>query len=144
MNNTKEYTDFYIIYKKFKKSIQNKLNGMISRCENSSNKAYKYYGKRGIQVCSSWKDNPENFIGWCLENDYLPEKEIHRLNPHKDYEPQNCILCTQKEHLYYHRLLSKSKKELKQEEKEKREVKKILKILPPEMLVLLIKEFKTD
>ena len=108
------YNNFYSVYASFKKAIKAKLNNMRYRCENPQNLAYKYYGAKGIKVCSSWKNNAENFIGWCLENNYIPGKEIHRLNPHKDYEPENCVLCTKEEHIYYHQLINKNKKEFKE------------------------------
>jgi hypothetical protein len=35
--------------------------GMLQRCENPNNKAYKYYGGRGITVCKRWHDY-RNFL----------------------------------------------------------------------------------
>jgi len=124
----KNYYSFYKTYNYFKKKIKQKLNSMIARCENPKGHAYRYYGEKGIRVCPSWKNNPENFIGWCLENDYLPGKEIHRLNPHKNYDPENCILCTKKEHIYYHQLLIKSRKEFKESIRIHDEIEKLYEI----------------
>ena len=42
---------------------------MKQRCYNPNNKDYKYYGARGIRVCTRWLDSFENFlfdIFYCL------------------------------------------------------------------------------
>jgi len=108
---------FYETYNSYKEQIKQKLKGMRVRCENVTDPAYKYWGAKGIEVCSLWKNHPEVFICWCLENDYFPGKEIHRLNSHRNYEPDNCVLCTKEEHIRYHQLLAKSRKALEIEPK---------------------------
>jgi len=40
--------------------------GMLSRCYNHSDKAYKYEGARGIEVCKEWHDF-ETFNKWAIE-----------------------------------------------------------------------------
>ena len=121
------YNSFYQEYNYLKRVILNKLSGMLSRCENKNNNSYKYYGYLGIKVCSTWKNNPENFIGWCLDNNCRSGIDIHRLNPHKDYEPDNCILCNRKEHSEYHTNLNNIKKELKLSMKEYERIEKLWK-----------------
>jgi len=111
----KESSTFYKTYITYKNQIKQKLYGMRARCENITNEGYKYYGAKGIEVCASWKAYPEVFICWCIENNYTLGKEIHRLNPHRDYEPENCILCSKEDHTRYHQLLRKSIKEENEE-----------------------------
>lgn len=62
---------------------------MRERCNNSSCKAYKNYGQRGIKVCDEWKDY-ETFRTWAYENGYKEGLSIDRLYVDGDYEPQNC------------------------------------------------------
>jgi len=132
--------DFYYTYKIFTKRIKNKLNNMINRCENTQNHGYKYYGQRGIKVCSAWKDNPEHFIGWYLENNYILGLEIHRLNPHKNYEPDNCILCTKEDHIYYHQLIKKDRKKFNESLKVHHEVQKLFDFYSDSIVEISIKK----
>ena len=61
---------------------------MIDRCENPRQKAYRYYGARGIKVCERW----HKFEAFIEDMGRRPSKdlEIDRINPNGDYEPQNC------------------------------------------------------
>lgn len=68
---------FYIIW-----------SGIMSRCFNENNKAYKHYGGRGITVCEEWK-NLNNFIKWA-EATYVNNMTIDRENNNGNYEPNNC------------------------------------------------------
>ena len=63
---------------------------MISRCFFSSSKDYKNYGGRGITVCDEWKNNVTAFYEWAMENGYTDELTIDRIDPNKDYCPENC------------------------------------------------------
>ena len=60
---------------------------MIIRCTYKSHRHYKYYGGRGIKVCSRWllfqnflEDMGERPIGETLD----------RIDPNGNYEPRNC------------------------------------------------------
>lgn len=60
---------------------------MIQRCTNSKNRAYKWYGNRGILVCERWRKF-ENFLedmGFCPTG-----YSIERVNNDGNYEPENC------------------------------------------------------
>lgn len=70
--------------------------GMISRCTNSREKNFKYYGGRGITVCPEWKASFPKF----LENmgprpgaDY----SLERKKNDEDYCRENCKWATRQE-----------------------------------------------
>lgn len=80
-------------YKGFHKSrIYTIWKGMVDRCKNPQNKAYKDYGGRGIEVCKDWLGEQGffNFVKWSLENNYSKELTIDRINNDGNYEPSNC------------------------------------------------------
>lgn len=60
---------------------------MVARCTNPNNKAYGYYGGRGIAVCERWLDYT-NFLA-----DMGPRPEgasLDREDNDKGYSPDNC------------------------------------------------------
>ena len=69
------------------------LNMMRQRCENPKNKDFEYYGGRGISVCAAWKDY-QTFRDWALKSGYAPGLTIDRINPDRDYCPENCRWIT--------------------------------------------------
>jgi hypothetical protein len=70
--------------------------GMISRCEDAAEPAYKNYGGRGIAVCIEWHDYPP-FKAWALSHGYDEGLEIDRIENEGDYEPGNCRFVTRQE-----------------------------------------------
>lgn len=98
----------HLIYKKFKMPEENismtnhraypVLAGMIRRCENKKDQAYKYYGARGIKICDEWRNNPLSFFKWFDENynDELRQNTIDRIDVNGDYCPENCRLVDMK------------------------------------------------
>jgi len=63
--------------------------GMKQRCNNKSSSAYKYYGGRGIKVCSEWEDFIA-FKTWAENNGYKDFLSIDRIDPNRGYNPANC------------------------------------------------------
>ena len=70
---------------------------MKQRCCNPNNISYKYYGLKGIKVCSEWLDDFMNFYNWATENGYRDNLTIDRINADDDYKPSNCRWATCKE-----------------------------------------------
>ena len=70
--------------------LYNSWRGMKERCYNSNNKAFKYYGGKGIEVCTSWQPY-KGFKEWAILNGYEEGLTIDRLDSNKNYEPSNCV-----------------------------------------------------
>lgn len=63
---------------------------MKNRCYHKKSNRYKYYGARGIAVCSEWKDDFMNFYDWSMANGYADNLTIDRIDVNGNYEPNNC------------------------------------------------------
>ena len=63
---------------------------MKQRCYNPKSAGYKIYGKKGIKVCDSWKNNFFCFAIWAVLNGYKEDLSIDRINTLGNYEPSNC------------------------------------------------------
>lgn len=72
-------------------------NGMKSRCNNPNVPAYKFYGGRGITVCSEWLDSFPKFRDWALANGYRDDLTLDRKDTNGNYSPDNCRWSTKKE-----------------------------------------------
>lgn len=70
---------------------------MIQRCEDPNCTAWRYYGARGLSVCSEWRNNYVAFRDWALANGYRDDLTIDRIDNFKGYSPGNCRLATTKE-----------------------------------------------
>jgi len=71
---------------------------MNNRCNDSTRKDYKYYGKRKIKVCYRWSNkNPKGFENFYTDIGEIPfGLTLDRTNNGGDYSPENCRLTTMK------------------------------------------------
>jgi hypothetical protein len=69
--------------------------GMKDRCRNPHNKAYRFYGAKGIIVCDRWAE----FSNFLSDMGKRPSNKhsIDRIDSTGNYEPSNCRWATMKE-----------------------------------------------
>lgn len=83
------------------KTLRNIFKKMISRCYNESDKAYHWYGAKGIRICNEWLKNHSAFEKWALQNGYKKGLTIDRKNENEDYCPENCRWITLEDNAKY-------------------------------------------
>lgn len=72
--------------------------GIKTRCYNPRCRAFKNYGGKGVSIADIWKDDPQAFVTWCLENGWKPGLTIDRFpNDRGNYEPNNIRFVTKGE-----------------------------------------------
>ncbi len=81
----------------YKTRIYKTWQNMKSRCNNPNASKYYLYGGKGIKVCEEWENDFLSFYNWAMNNGYKEELTLDRINPDKDYCPENCKWATYKE-----------------------------------------------
>lgn len=77
-----------------KDSLYQHWQNMRSRCMQPSNKAYEYYGGRGITCCERW----DSFINFISDMGQKPDGMVlDRIDNDGPYCPENCKWSTPKE-----------------------------------------------
>lgn len=78
------------------KRLLNIWKNMIKRCDNGNRRDSKYYHDKGITVCEEWRDY-KKFEEWALNNGYVDNLTIDRIDENGNYEPSNCQWITLRE-----------------------------------------------
>lgn len=71
------------------KRLKSIWRNMKDRCEKQHYSAYKWYGARGITVCTNW-ENIDNFIEWAWLSGYQNHLTLDRIDNDSGYAPMNC------------------------------------------------------
>ena len=73
-----------------KKRLYSIWRNMLSRCYNPRSEHYKYYGGKGVSVCSEWKESFQAFYEWAISHGYKSSLTLNREDTNGNYAPSNC------------------------------------------------------
>ena len=94
------------------KRLKQIYSDMKTRCYNSNSRHFKWYGARGITICSEWLNSERTytngrgrpptkgwiaFESWARANGYSDDLTLDRIDVNKGYYPDNCRWTTMKE-----------------------------------------------
>jgi uncharacterized protein YerC len=77
-----------------KHKLYNLRYSIISRCYNAEPEEFSAYQGKGIKVCDEWINNPLSFYTWCIKAGWKIGLSIDRIDPTKNYCPENCQFIT--------------------------------------------------
>lgn len=68
---------------------------MLNHCYKETNRNYRFYGGKGIEVCEEWRKDFLTFRKWAYENGYREDNgmRIVREDKEKGYCPENCYIA---------------------------------------------------
>lgn len=84
------------MHKKSRTRMHHIWRQMKYRCNNEKCDAYKYYGAKGVTVCSEWESDFQTFYDWSIANGYNDYLTLDRIDGNGNYEPSNCRWVTMK------------------------------------------------
>jgi hypothetical protein len=67
--------------------------GMIQRCTNPKNRAYRWYGGKGIEVCPRWRNSFTAFLE-DMEHGWRDGLTLERKDNSKGYSSENVVWAT--------------------------------------------------
>lgn len=79
--------------------LYNIWSGIKQRCNNPNRENYRFYGGKGISICEEWETDFLKFYTWSIEHGYSDELVIDRIDPTKNYCPDNCRWITSAENI---------------------------------------------
>ena len=71
-------------------------NAMLQRCYNTRCRAFRWYGAKGVSVCTAWRTFSV-FKAWAEATGYRDGLTIDRREAGGNYEPDNCRWITQED-----------------------------------------------
>lgn len=74
---------------KSKHPLYKTYRDMIRRCGDPDHKDFKYYGAKGVRLCTEWLDSFQSFYDWAFPQ-YSPGLSIERSDTNGAYCPENC------------------------------------------------------
>ena len=83
--------------KNYNERLRNIYYDIAHRCYNINDVSYKWYGAKGIKLSDEWYNNYQAFESWSFNNGYADNLTIDRIDPTKDYSPDNCRWITLEE-----------------------------------------------